>query len=215
MNKLTHHEEIYRGKEALKKIKNHRIMVVGCGALGSNLLDSLARQGYTALGTLDFDRVEEHNIGTQRFTQQDVGKLKVEAMDEHIYSTTKISLAPEKAILNATNGPKLFRGYQLVVDCLDNSASRSYVQDHARSTNVPTLHAGLSADYGEVIWDEDYLIPKDAPGDVCDYPLARNIVMLTVTIMSEVINDFVVNSKKRNFCITLRDMKISQLAHKS
>ena len=50
MSKMTLHEEIYRGAEALKKVERIRILVAGCGALGSNLLDTLARQGFRNLG---------------------------------------------------------------------------------------------------------------------------------------------------------------------
>lgn len=39
------HEELYRGKDLFEKIKTRRIVVCGCGAIGSNLVDNLIRQG--------------------------------------------------------------------------------------------------------------------------------------------------------------------------
>jgi molybdopterin/thiamine biosynthesis adenylyltransferase len=184
---------------------------VGCGALGSNLIDNLARQGLKNLSTIDMDRVEEHNIGTQRFQRCDIGALKVEAMGVLLWNSSEIVLEQSSKKLEKGNAKKLIGKPNLVVDCLDNAEARQIVQDYSRSTGTATIHAGLFENYGEVIWDEKYKVPKDASGDVCDYPLARNIILLTVTVLSEVIVDFIINNTKRSFAITLRDLKISQI----
>lgn len=57
-----------------------RIHIVGCGSVGSTVAENLVRCGVTNLTLWDFDKVEPHNITNQMFRQQDVGKLKVEAL---------------------------------------------------------------------------------------------------------------------------------------
>lgn len=215
MKNATHHEEIYRGTDALKTLKKSSVLVCGCGALGSNLLDALARQGIANLGTIDFDRVEEHNIGTQRFDRQDIGALKVAAMEAHLYHSMQVTLVHSKAKLEANNRKKLLGGYDLVVDCFDNTEARELVQLNARLSGNSTVHAGLFENYGEVVWDENYNVPKDSKGDVCDYPLARNIIMMTVTVLSEVIVDFLISKRRRNFAITLKDLKVTETPYSS
>ena len=94
------------------------------------------------------------------------------------------------------------------------SVYNKFVQDHCRSAKIPCLHAGLFADYGEVMWDERYKVPGDpGEGDVCDYPLARNIILLTVVVAQEEILDFFLNPKprKKNWSITLKDLKIKEM----
>jgi hypothetical protein len=76
---------------------------------------------------------------------------------------------------------------------------------------LPCLHVGLFADYGEVIWDERYRVPKDVPGDVCDYALARNLVLMTVALASEVLLRFVLEGQRENWSATLRDFAIRPL----
>jgi hypothetical protein len=87
------------------------------------------------------------------------------------------------------------------------------VQDISRAQGSPTLHAGLFADYGEVAWDEAYRVPRDpaAGTNVCDYPLARNLILLTVSVMAETILRAVAASERTNWTITLRDLSIRQL----
>lgn len=59
-----------------------RIHIVGCGSVGSTVAENLVRCGITKLTLWDFDRVEAHNIANQMFRQQDIGKLKVEALKD-------------------------------------------------------------------------------------------------------------------------------------
>jgi hypothetical protein len=76
---------------------------------------------------------------------------------------------------------------------------------------LPCLHVGLYADYGEVIWDAGYRVPNDVAGAVCDYALARNLVLLVVAIASEVILRFVLDGAQQNWSATLRDFAIRTL----
>ena len=75
-----HHENLYRGPDALSKLAAVRVTLCGAGALGSNLADTLARQGFRRLRVIDRDRVEEHNVGTQTYGENDVGAWKADVL---------------------------------------------------------------------------------------------------------------------------------------
>jgi hypothetical protein len=92
-----------------------------------------------------------------------------------------------------------------------NSTSRQAVKDYADRTGTTCLHAGLSTDYAEVIWNEVYRVPSDVNDDVCDYPLARNLVMLTMAVACEAIVSFVATGEQRHFTITLKDLSVQSL----
>jgi len=64
------------------QLKNSRIHIIGCGAIGSTVAEQLVRYGIEQITLYDFDRVEEHNIANQMFRRIDVGKLKTEALAE-------------------------------------------------------------------------------------------------------------------------------------
>ncbi len=76
---------------------------------------------------------------------------------------------------------------------------------------MPCLHIGLFADYAEVIWDEAYRVPSDVGADVCDYPLARNLVLLAVALASEVLVRYLIDGTRSNWSVTLRDFAIRPL----
>lgn len=62
-----------------EKVKEN-MHVIGCGAIGSTLAESLVRLGLTNITLYDFDFVEEKNIANQMFRVTDIGKPKTEAL---------------------------------------------------------------------------------------------------------------------------------------
>ena len=211
-NSKFHHEEIYRGADLVKKLGAIHITVCGCGALGSNLIESLARQGFSKIRTIDMDRVETHNLGTQIFEQGDCGAMKVAACRNLIFKAVGLEIETFDKELTGANIKKFLKGTDFVVDAFDNSASRKLLYDYCKEQKITCLHCGMADDgvYGEVIWNDKYRIPKDTEGDVCDYPLARNLVCLVTCVAAEEIIDFCLSSKPRltNWSITLKDLAV-------
>jgi len=205
-----HHEQIYRGKDILAKIKDFPIVVCGAGAIGSNLVENLVRQGFANLTVIDKDRIEDRNINTQVWMKKEIGALKANALKFKMFEIAGVEITSVPKWLDSGKKFKKFvkeRCY-LIIDAFDNSKSRRMLQEFCREQLVDCLHIGFSGGYGEIIWDEDYRVPEDRGEDDCDYPLARNLVMLLVAVASELIVKFIDKREKENYTITLRDFKI-------
>lgn len=206
-----HHEQIYRGADAMQRLAAQPVTLCGAGALGSHLADNLARQGFRQMRVIDRDRVEEHNVSTQLYGESDIGGWKVEVLRQRLFRTAGIEVDVQRKELTDRNARSLLQEGGLVIDTFDNSTSRRLVQEQCRALQLPCLHVGLYADYGEVIWDDRYRVPNDVAGDVCDYPLARNLVMLVTAVASDVVNRFVLSGERRNWSVTLGDFAIREL----
>lgn len=201
------HEELYRGG-GLDKLRDLPVVLCGAGAVGSILADNLARQGFARLRVVDRDRVEEHNVGTQLYGESEVGVWKVEALRNRLFRATGVEIDAVRKEFAAPTAPALLKGAGVVVDAFDNSAARRAVQDAVRAAGVPCLHVGLNEDYAEVLWDEGYRVPNDVAGDVCEYPLARNLVLLAVAVASETLVAFALEGRRVQWTATLRDFGI-------
>ncbi len=206
-----HHESIYRGPERMAGLAALPLTLCGAGALGSLLADNLARQGVRPWKVIDRDRVEEHNTGTQLYGESDVGGWKVEVLRNRLFRAVGVEIDAVAKELTDRNARSLLKGSGLVLDTFDNSAARQLVQDHCRALQIPGLHAGLFADYAEVIWDEHYRVPRDVAGDICDYPLARNLVLLAVALASETVVRFLLDGVRADWSVTLRDFAVRPL----
>jgi len=205
------HEQLYRTDAVMAKLREFPVTICGAGALGANLVENLARAGFGKLKVIDRDRIEERNLSTQPYYRSDVGAFKAKILANNLYRAIRTKVEAETKELTAANAAQLLKGSGLIVDVFDNSTSRRVVKEYGDRTGTNCLHAGLSADYAEVIWNEVYRVPSDVNDDVCDYPLARNLVMLTVAVACEEIVSFVATGEQRYFTITLKDLSVQSL----
>jgi len=73
-----------RSEGIVNKMNDYVYHILGCGAIGSSAATQLCRMGAEVFSLYDFDIVEEANIGVSQYNQSDIGKYKVEALEEHL-----------------------------------------------------------------------------------------------------------------------------------
>jgi molybdopterin-synthase adenylyltransferase len=110
--------------------------------------------------------------------------------------------------LTAANAPQFLRDTNLVIDTFDNSVSRQVLKDYCKDAQIPCVHVGLASDYAEIIWNDIYRVPSPANDDVCDYPLARNLVLLATAVACESVITFVASGQQQSFTVTLGDFAV-------
>ena len=96
---------------------SERIHIIGCGSVGSVVAENLARFGITRMTLYDFDTVEPRNLANQMFTQDDVGRPKVEALADMLHRINP-EIDNDLALV-----PKGYAGQKLsgyVFLCVDN-----------------------------------------------------------------------------------------------
>jgi molybdopterin/thiamine biosynthesis adenylyltransferase len=212
MRDAFHHEALYRGQDALARLSALQLAVCGAGAVGSNLVDNLVRQGVRRVTVIDDDRVEAHNVGTQTYAEGDVGAFKVEILQAEMFRVANVEIEAVRKKLLPSNVGQLLAGADLVVNGFDNHEARALVTAYCQERGVPCLHVGLDAGYAEVRWNEGYRVPSDvveAGADVCDYPMARNLIQFAVALASEAIVRYVLEGERQSYSFTLRDLKVN------
>jgi len=211
MNTLIH-EEKYRGEGLLKKISECDVTVCGAGAIGSNLVDNMARQGFRKFTVVDMDRVDDHNRHTQLWSRRDVGLLKTTALKGAIFNSMGVTINDVSKKLDESNVRKFLKKGTLVIDGFDNSESRRIVTNYCRNNAIECLHVGLYKDCAEITWNGIYRVPDNVKGmDICEYPLARNIILMAVSVASESVIRYLEKGVQESYTITLGDFRISRL----
>jgi molybdopterin/thiamine biosynthesis adenylyltransferase len=208
---LFFHEQLYRSAETLKTFQTFPITICGAGALGANITENLARCGFGTLKVIDCDRIVEHNLSTQPYYRSDIGAYKAKILANSLYRAIATKIIPETKRLTDSNIQLLLKGSKLVIDAFDNSVSRQAVKDYCQTANLPCLHVGLASDYAEVMWNAIYRVPTPVNDDVCDYPLARNLVLLTVAVATEAIITWITTQNAQNYTLTLKDLSIQRV----
>lgn len=140
------------GLAGQQKLKAARVLVVGCGGLGCPVLQYLAAAGVGTLGLLDFDTVDESNLQRQvLYATADVGQPKATVAAEKLRAQNPcITLQPHQVVLSAANALGLFAGYDIVVDCSDNFATRYLVNDACVVLGKPLVFGAIFKFEGQV-----------------------------------------------------------------
>lgn len=114
-----------------------RVHILGCGSVGSTVAENLARYGITNINLYDFDKVEPHNIVNQMFAQEDVGRLKTEAVADIICRINPDAQESIKLFSEGYTGQRL-SGYVFL--CIDNiDICREIAEANKTNTRIKAM----------------------------------------------------------------------------
>ncbi|AGT34535.1 MAG: HesA/MoeB/ThiF family protein [Thermofilum sp.] len=161
------------GIEAQEKIKRAKVAVVGAGGLGSPVSYYLAAAGVGSLLIVDSEIIETSNLNRQILHwTSDIGRPKVESAKEKLEKlnpnvTIKVV---RKKIESLDDAIEIAREVDIVVDCLDNWATRFLLNEACVKLRKPLVHAGVRELYGQLTVVKPYegpclrcIFPKNPP----------------------------------------------------
>src|SRR5262245_58157208 len=143
------------GDEGQRGICRGRVLLCGCGALGSAIADGLTRAGVGFLRLVDRDFVELSNLQRQvLFAEQDIADQLPKAVAAgrklaKINST--VTLEPIVADIDHTNILKLAEGVDLILDGMDNFETRFLINDAALTAKIPWIYGGCIGSHGQML----------------------------------------------------------------
>jgi molybdopterin/thiamine biosynthesis adenylyltransferase len=135
-----------------EKLAKARILVVGAGALGNEVLKNLALLGVGEIYLTDFDHIEKSNLTRSvLFRQRDCGRPKAEAAAEAIRDLNPdTKVIPFCANITTDIGLGLFRDVDVVIGCLDNREARWWVNRCCWKVGTPWIDGGIQEINGVV-----------------------------------------------------------------
>lgn len=140
------------GEEGQRRLLGASVLVVGLGGLGCPVALYLAGAGVGRIGLADADTVSLHNLQRQMlYTEADVDRPKVDAavgMLRVRSSHTRFDTYPDG--LTADNARSIIAGYDLVVDCTDNFATRFLIDDVCAELGKPWIMGAIAEFSGMV-----------------------------------------------------------------
>jgi molybdopterin/thiamine biosynthesis adenylyltransferase len=140
------------GPEGQERLRSSRVLVVGAGALGSSLAETLTRAGVGALTVVDRDYVEESNLQRQSlFDEEDAraGLPKAAAAEERLRTlNSDVEVRGIVADVGPDNADALVRGQSLVLDGTDNFETRFLLNDVCVRARVPWVYGACVGSYG-------------------------------------------------------------------
>ncbi|MDT7809791.1 MAG: molybdopterin-synthase adenylyltransferase [Acidobacteriota bacterium] len=158
------------GDEGQRRLGAARVLVVGCGALGSAQIEMLARAGVGRLRVVDRDFVEESNLQRQTmFTERDARERApkaVAAARRVAEINSDVECEAEVTDVNQSNVEKLIKGCDVVLDGTDNFATRFLLNDACVKRDVAWVYGAAVGSYGVTMT----IRPRVTPCLRCVFP---------------------------------------------
>ena len=135
-----------------ERFKDAKITVIGCGGIGGETIEMLARMGIGELVLVDKDAFDLSNLNRQTLAsiadlgldKSAVAKEKVRLINPYVKVTTF------NEHVDRTNIDKVIGDSDMVIDALDNVLTRVIVSRKAKEKNIPYIHGAIHGTMGQV-----------------------------------------------------------------
>jgi len=135
------------GEAGQRKLLASRVLIVGVGALGSNLATLLVRAGVGFVRLVDRDRLEPNNLHRQvLFDEDDFRQDRPKAIAAAArlrQINSGVTVEAQFAEVDADSIEPMMEGVDLVLDGADNFETRYLVNDACIKHGIPWVYGGV------------------------------------------------------------------------
>lgn len=138
------------GLEGQERIRQAKVAVVGCGAIGASTCTLFARAGVGTLLIVDRDYVEASNLQRQLLFDEDDAR---DGVPKALAATRKIAAINSEVVAEGhakdltPQTILLLAGVDLILDCTDNFETRYLINDFAVKNHIPWIYAAAVGSY--------------------------------------------------------------------
>lgn len=128
-----------------EKVENAKIMVVGAGALGNEVIKNLVLMGIGNIFIVDFDEIELANLSRSvLFRESDTGRKKAEVAAARAKEINpNVHVQYFHGDVTAALGLGIIRRMDVIIGCLDNREARLAVNRFAYWINKPWVDGAI------------------------------------------------------------------------
>ena len=133
--------EALLGAEAMKRLAEARVLVVGVGGVGSWCAEALVRTGLGHITLVDDDVVAESNVNRQcPATAETVGRAKVEAMAERLrVINPDCEVEARNSRFSSAASISSLSSFDLIIDAIDSVDCKAELILGATEAGVPIV----------------------------------------------------------------------------
>ena len=165
-----------------QRFKDAKITVIGCGGIGGETIEMLARMGIGNLVLVDKDAFDLSNLN-----RQTLASLSDLGLDKSAVAAEKVRLINPYVNVDIFNEhvdqeniDKIIGDSDIVIDALDNVLTRVIVSRKAKEKGIPYIHGAIHGTQGQIT----VFLPNTK-----SYEEMFNLPSIDKELTEEVIND--------------------------
>ncbi len=135
-----------------ERFKDAKITVIGCGGIGGETIEMLARMGVGELVLVDKDAYDLSNLNRQTLaTIADLGLVKSDVAAEKVRLINPyVKVTTFNEHIDQINIEKVIKDSDIVIDALDNVLTRVIVSRKAKEIGIPYIHGAIHGTMGQI-----------------------------------------------------------------
>ncbi len=135
-----------------ERFKDAKITVIGCGGIGGETIEMLARMGIGELVLVDKDAYDLSNLNRQTLaTIADLGLVKTDVAAEKVRLINPyVKVTTFNEHIDQTNIENVIKDSDIVIDALDNVLTRVIVSRKAKEIGIPYIHGAIHGTMGQI-----------------------------------------------------------------
>lgn len=134
-------------------ITDSKLLLVGTGGIGCEVLKDLVLTGFGEIEVIDLDTIEVSNLNRQfLFNKDSVGKPKSLVARESVLNfNPNVNIKAHVGdIMDQKYNTKFFSEFKLVINALDNKKARNHVNRMCLACDIPLIESGTMGYNGQV-----------------------------------------------------------------
>uniref|UniRef100_T1J2C4 SUMO-activating enzyme subunit n=1 Tax=Strigamia maritima TaxID=126957 RepID=T1J2C4_STRMM len=151
------------GNSIQANIKSSKVLVVGAGGIGCELLKNLILTGFRDIEIIDLDTIDVSNLNRQfLFRKEHIGMSKAKIAKEiagRLNESANIK-AHHDSITNSDYGVPFYKQFTLVMNALDNKSARNHVNRMCLAADIPLIESGTAGYLGQGVTECYECLPK-------------------------------------------------------
>ncbi|KIJ56440.1 hypothetical protein M422DRAFT_150768 [Sphaerobolus stellatus SS14] len=141
------------GPTLYSRLANLKVLIVGSGGIGCELLKNVVLTGFGHITLLDLDTIDLSNLNRQfLFRKKDVKQPKsLVAAKTAAPFNPRVHIEPLHANIKEPQfDVPWFKGFDIVLNALDNLDARRHVNKMCMAASVPLVESGTAGYFGQV-----------------------------------------------------------------
>jgi hypothetical protein len=141
------------GAASLDAVRAAKVLVVGAGGIGCELLKNLVLSGFTNIEVIDLDTIDVSNLNRQfLFRKKDVGKPKSQVAAEVVRQFNPHCQITHYCdnVKKPQYGVSFVSKFDIVLNALDNLSARRHVNRICLAAGKPLVESGTTGYLGQV-----------------------------------------------------------------
>ena len=134
--------ELLIGKANVERLKNKKVLIIGCGGVGGFAAEAIARSGIFNITIVDNDIIDITNLNRQIISlSSNIGKNKVDVLYDRIKDINpSCSVIKIKEFINNENLKDIVeKDFDYVIDAIDSMTSKIDLIEYCYNNNIKII----------------------------------------------------------------------------